>query len=41
MSDKNEQDRVNYEIAKLILSGDGRLSEPYNASYKDIFKVLL
>lgn len=37
MDDKIEQDRVNYEIAKLILSSDERLSEPYNASYKDIY----
>lgn len=37
MSDKNEQERVKYEIARLILSGDGRLSGPYKASYQDIY----
>lgn len=37
MSNKTEQDKVKYEIAKLILSGDGRLSEPYDASYNDIY----
>ena len=37
MSNETEQEKINYEIAKLILSDDGRLNLPYDQSHKDIY----